>query len=83
MSDLLVLLEPATCSMNDVENVELYEQTKKDQQLEELEKYHKVDQFILLYFYHKVIVWSLCYYYIFSFLIKKNFAFFCFSWFSF
>ncbi|VDN85297.1 unnamed protein product [Brugia pahangi] len=42
MSDLLVLLEPSTSVRYDVENVEIYEQAKKEQQLEDLEKYHKV-----------------------------------------
>nr|CDP97328.1 Bm2386 [Brugia malayi] len=41
MSDLLVLLEPSTSVRYDVENVEIYEQAKKEQQLEDLEKYHK------------------------------------------
>lgn len=42
MSDLLVLLEPCASVRYDVENVEIYEQAKKEQQLEDLEKYHKV-----------------------------------------
>lgn len=42
MSDLLVLLEPSSLARYDVENVEIYEQAKKEQQLEDLEKYHKV-----------------------------------------
>ncbi|VDK72688.1 unnamed protein product [Litomosoides sigmodontis] len=41
MSDLLVLLEPSSSVLYDIENVEIYEQAKKEQQLEELEKYHK------------------------------------------
>lgn len=41
MSDLLLLLEPAYAGRHDVEAVEVYEQSKKEQQLEELEKYHK------------------------------------------
>ncbi|VDN17841.1 unnamed protein product [Gongylonema pulchrum] len=41
MSDLLVLLEPATSVRYDVETVEVYEQNKKEQQLDELERYHK------------------------------------------
>ncbi|CAG9534944.1 unnamed protein product [Cercopithifilaria johnstoni] len=41
MSDLLVLLEPLSSVRYDVENVEIYEQAKKEQQLEDLEKYHK------------------------------------------
>uniref|UniRef100_A0AAF5PWJ8 Ricin B-type lectin domain-containing protein n=2 Tax=Wuchereria bancrofti TaxID=6293 RepID=A0AAF5PWJ8_WUCBA len=41
MSDLLVLLEPSTSVRYDVANVEIYEQAKKEQQLEDLEKYHK------------------------------------------
>ncbi|VDM43833.1 unnamed protein product [Toxocara canis] len=41
MSDLLVLLEPAPTGKYDVEAVELYEQSKREQQLEELEKFHR------------------------------------------
>ncbi|KAL3994358.1 hypothetical protein ACH3XW_21415 [Acanthocheilonema viteae] len=41
MSDLLVLLELSPSVRYDVENVEIYEQAKKEQQLEDLEKYHK------------------------------------------
>uniref|UniRef100_A0A1I7VNQ7 Ricin B-type lectin domain-containing protein n=1 Tax=Loa loa TaxID=7209 RepID=A0A1I7VNQ7_LOALO len=41
MSDLLVLLEPSISVRYDVENIEIYEQAKKEQQLEDLEKYHK------------------------------------------
>uniref|UniRef100_A0A915ASC0 Vacuolar protein sorting-associated protein 13D n=5 Tax=Parascaris univalens TaxID=6257 RepID=A0A915ASC0_PARUN len=41
MSDLLVLLEPTHGGKYDVEAVEVYEQSKKEQQLEELEKFHK------------------------------------------
>ncbi|VDN01283.1 unnamed protein product [Thelazia callipaeda] len=41
MSDLLVLLEPSSFMRYDVENVELYEQAKKEQQLEDLEKSHR------------------------------------------
>lgn len=42
MNDLLVLLEPSTSVRYDVENVEINEQAKKEQQLVELENYHKV-----------------------------------------
>ncbi|VDK63042.1 unnamed protein product [Onchocerca ochengi] len=41
MSDLLILLEPSTSVRYDIENVEIYEQNRKEQQLEDLEKYHK------------------------------------------
>ncbi|KAM3719637.1 Intermembrane lipid transfer protein [Dirofilaria immitis] len=41
MNDLLVLLEPSASVRYDVENVEIYEQSRKEQQLDELEKYHK------------------------------------------
>uniref|UniRef100_A0A915Q2Y8 Chorein N-terminal domain-containing protein n=1 Tax=Setaria digitata TaxID=48799 RepID=A0A915Q2Y8_9BILA len=41
MSDLLVLLEPSASARYDVESVEVYEQSRKEQQLEDLEKYHK------------------------------------------
>jgi hypothetical protein len=41
ISDLLVLLGPNTATDN-VEAVEQYEQTRKEQMLEELERLHKV-----------------------------------------
>uniref|UniRef100_A0A0N5AAX4 Ricin B-type lectin domain-containing protein n=1 Tax=Syphacia muris TaxID=451379 RepID=A0A0N5AAX4_9BILA len=41
MSDLLILLEPAQYDWHNIENMELMLQTKKDQQLTELENFHK------------------------------------------
>lgn len=46
MNDLLILLGPSS-SRYDVEFVEQYEQTRKDQALEALEQHHKVP------FFHK------------------------------
>lgn len=50
ISDLLVLLGPNTAADN-VEVVEQYEQTRKEQMLEELEKLHKVCKFNSSKFY--------------------------------
>ncbi|VDK48292.1 unnamed protein product [Anisakis simplex] len=41
MSDLLVLVGPIKNAKYDVELVEVYEQSKREQQLEDLEKFHK------------------------------------------
>lgn len=42
MSDLLVLLEPSDLNNYNFETIEMYEQSKKEQLLDELEKQHKV-----------------------------------------